>query len=147
MHTKTMATLGAVLVIGALAGCGSETTTDTTATAVEQAPRADPAPVPNRGDLTADLRSANRSAGWLETITAVVETEPGRVEVRTTIVDPRGDDGSPAARQAIAVCEAAVDLLTERGAKKPYVSVMEEDGTTFVLFGHPMVPDGECGEV
>jgi hypothetical protein len=28
-----------------------------------------------------------------------------------------------------------------------YVNVKEADGTSFVLFGHPLVPEDECGEV
>lgn len=59
------------------------------------------------------------------------ETEPGRIEVETSITDPRGGEGSTEAAAAIAICEAAVSL----GAT--YASVLEADGTTFVLYGHP----------
>lgn len=147
MHGKAKAALGAALAISALAGCGSQSTSDTAATAADKAPSTAQAPAAKGSDLTAQLRAANRGAAWLGAVTEAIETEPGRLEVRTTIVDPRGDDGSPAARQALAVCEAAVDLLARRGADEPRVAVMEDDGTTFVLFGHPLVPDGECGEV
>ncbi len=74
-------------------------------------------------------------------ITSAEETEPGRIEVGTSIVDPRGDNGSPEAQQAIAICEA---VMIATGAS--YVNVAEEDGTTFVLAGHPTYgPD--CTEV
>lgn len=77
-------------------------------------------------DRTTELREL---AG--EAVSAAEEVEPGRIEVTTTIVDPRGDAGSAEAAAAIAICEAAVGL----GAT--YVSVLEADGTTFVLYGHP----------
>lgn len=64
-------------------------------------------------------------------VTAVEQPEPGRWTVSTSIEDPRGEQGSPAAQIALAVCQEAVRL----GAT--YVSVAESDGTTFVLYGHP----------
>lgn len=79
-------------------------------------------------------------ASW-STVSAVTKTEPGRFEIHTSIVDSRGDDGSPEALEAIAICEAAV------GAGAAYVAVLEADGTHFVLYGHPSVPAGACGEV
>lgn len=95
----------------------------------------------------ADTGAASGAAGveaalasW-STVSAVTETEPGRFEIQTGIVDPRGDDGSPEALEAIAICEAAV------GAGAAYVAVLEADGTHFVLYGHPSVPAGACGEV
>lgn len=69
-------------------------------------------------------------------VTDVEETEPGRWQIHTSIEDPRGDDGtSEEAQQAVAICEKAVEL----GASK--VSVMESNGTTFVLYGHPSYGD------
>ncbi|WHP18805.1 hypothetical protein [Cellulomonas sp. ES6] len=95
----------------------------------------------------ADSEAASDAAGveaalasW-STVSAVTETEPGRFEIQTSIVDPRGDDGSPEAQEAIAICQAAVD------AGATYVAVFEADGTHFVLYGHPSAPPGACGEV
>lgn len=95
----------------------------------------------------ADTGAASGAAGvetalasWT-TVSAVTETEPGRFEIQTSIVDPRGGDGSPEAQEAMAICEAAV------GAGATYVAVFEADGTHFVLYGHPSVPVGTCAEV
>lgn len=90
------------------------------------------------GSLLAAVEEA--LAPW-PAVTAVTQTEPGRISVATSIVDPRGDDGSPEALDAIAICEAAAST----GAT--YVSVMEADGTHFVLYGHPSYPAGQCTEV
>ena len=99
-------------------------------------------------DWTAELVNAAAGEPWADAITSAVETEPGRLEVSTTIVDPRGDDGSPEAQLAIAVCEAAVGLLEGAGAGEgAYVAVFEDDGTHFVLYGHPRVTEGECTEI
>ena len=43
---------------------------------------------------------------------------------------------------AIAICESAVALFGPS-----YVSVLEEDGTSVVLYGHQSVPKGACAEV
>lgn len=65
-------------------------------------------------------------------VTGVQETEPGRWVINTAIVDPRGDDGTSAeAQEAIAICKKAVEL----GATN--VAVMESNGSSFVLYGHP----------
>ena len=78
------------------------------------------------GDRLTALRAVSQM------VTGVEETEPGRWVVHTSILDPRGDDGSsPEAQKAIAICERAVEL----GAT--YVSVMESNDSTFVLYGHP----------
>ena len=50
--------------------------------------------------------------------------------------------GSEAAVTAIAICESAVALFGPS-----YVSVLEEDGTSVVLYGHQSVPKGACAEV
>jgi hypothetical protein len=93
-------------------------------------------------DKTADFKTAKKNAPWLGKITSVTEIEPGRIRVETSVVDPRGADGSEEARSAIAVCESVVALFGPN-----YVSVLEDDGTNFVLFGHPSVPSGACTEV
>lgn len=113
------------------------TTADTSA-----APDAD-----NGNDQTKALRSLANGATWADSLTTATLTEPGRLEVATTLVDPRGDAGSPEAQEAIAICEASVSLLEDLGVSNPFVSVVEDDGTTWILYGHPLVPEGECGEV
>lgn len=75
-------------------------------------------------------------------VTKAQETEPGRLVVYTTIVDPRGEDDSVAAWRALRICNGIV-----HGGGYEHISVMEYDRTTFVLYGHPSVPVGECGEV
>lgn len=149
----------------ALTGCGgdSETTTDATDNAssasastddtpnvAAQPTTADPSAAPDadaRNDQTKALLSLANGADWADSLTTATMTEPGRLEVATTLVDPRGDAGSPEAQEVIAICEAAVSLLEDQDVSDPYVSVLEDDGTTWILYGHPMVPEGECGEV
>jgi hypothetical protein len=74
-------------------------------------------------------------------VTAATETEPGRLQLDTTIVDPRGEAGSAEALEALGLCEQAKAIpgVTD-------VSVMEADGTSFVLAGHPSYGD-DCTEV
>jgi len=91
-------------------------------------------------DRTAELLEAGGEQVWVDSITSATETEPGRIEIQTTIVDPR-TDASEEAASAVAACEAAVETL---GAA--HVSVLEEDGTSFVLYGHPQYGE-ECVEV
>lgn len=93
-------------------------------------------------DRTVDFATANANAVWVGQVKSATETEPGRMTIETGIVDPRGADGSEAARTAIAICEAAVAIFGPN-----YVAVMEDDGTHFVLYGHPSVPKGACAEV
>ena len=89
-----------------------------------------PAAVAPTDDRIAALRAVSQM------VTGVEETEPGRWVVHTSIIDPRGDDGSsPEAQKAIAICEKAVEL----GAV--HVSVMESNDSTFVVYGHPSYGD------
>lgn len=74
-------------------------------------------------------------------VTGVESPENGRVEVSTDLTDPRTEN-STEADQAKAICEAAADV---EGVD--YVNVTESDGTSWVLFGHPRYPAGECTEV
>ena len=108
-----------------------------TAAAPESLPAASSDP-----DKTADFKTANAGAAWVGQIKSATAAEPGRIKIETSIVDPRGADGSEPARTAIAICEAAVAIFGPS-----YVAVMEDDGTHFVLFGHPSVPAGACTEV
>lgn len=113
--------------------------------AEEQAPKdaeaAVETPEATEGDRTQEFKDANVGAAWVDQVAAVVETEPGRIEVETTLTDPRGDSGSPESQSAIEICEAAVALSAE------YVAVYESDGTSWILYGHPSVAEGECSEV
>jgi hypothetical protein len=104
------------------------------------------APASADTDVTEEVRASASGASWIEQVTAATLTEPGRIAVETTIVDPRGDAGSPAAHQAIQVCEGVVAYMQSTGVAAPKVSVMENDGTTYVLYGHPSYPGG-CTEV
>lgn len=98
----------------------------------------------NYVDRTEEFRAANPDATWLSSLKSAMETEPGRLQIDTTVVDPRGPDGSEPALVAVSMCNAAVASF---GAAYPHIKVMEADGTHFVLFGHPAVPDGACTEV
>ncbi len=86
-------------------------------------------------DRTAELQAAGAGQSWDGVVTSAQETEPGRMVVSTTIVDPRGDDGSPEAQQALGVCQAALALL---GSTVTNIRVDEADGTGFVLYGPPV---------
>lgn len=91
------------------------------------------------------MKKSAGNAGKL--IASAIETEPGRIEITTTIVDPRGKNGSKPALDALAICEAAMPLT--RGHDPRYVRVNEKDGSAFVIYstiGGP-VPAGKCAEV
>lgn len=139
-----------VSAVLALAGCSTSANEAATTPPAPAATSVAPTPTPTEtyvvgipsdiatptGGLTDELRAV---AG--PQVYEVTENAPGEWEVQTQdIVDPRGEDGSQAALDAIAVCEAAVGL----GATK--VSVLESDGTTFVVYGHPAYGD-VCTEV
>lgn len=92
-------------------------------------------------DRTAELAEAlAETATYVEKAT---ETEPGRLVVETNIVDPGGDENSSEAATAIVICNAAVSL----GGDIEHIFVMEANGSSFVLFGDPSVPEGTCTEV
>ncbi|TFD74644.1 hypothetical protein [Cryobacterium psychrophilum] len=99
------------------------------------------APVATVVDRTADV-SAALSPELAAFVTQAEEPETGRINVSTTIVDPRGSNGSADAVTALAICTAVSQL---DGIEN--VSIYEADGTSLVLFGHPSVPAGKCGEV
>ena len=125
-------TLGLAVVTALLAGCGStpDTPEETPATAAATTAEV---------DRTSDIQAALDNP---EVVTKAVETEPGRLTIETNIVDDREDGGDDAA-QAIAICEAGKALLD---TTDPYVSVMEADGTSFVIAGHPAY-GAECTEI
>lgn len=100
------------------------------------------APAEEKVDRTAAFKEANPGAAWLGSVNKAVQYESGRLQVDTSVVDPRGADGSEPAMTAVALCKAAVASFPEYAN----ISVMEKDGTHFVLFGHPSYPNG-CTEV
>ena len=125
---------GALLALSlTLSACSGDAPDEATAApATETSTEAEAsAPV----DRTADAQAV---AG--DVVTKATETEPGRIEVETTIADPRSDAGSAEAQSAIAVCEAVKGLGAE------HVSVLESDGSTFVVAGHPSYGEA-CAEV
>ncbi|MEV8029053.1 hypothetical protein [Cellulosimicrobium funkei] len=125
---------GAILALSlTLSACSGDAPDEATAApATETSTEAEAsAPV----DRTADAQAV---AG--DVVTKAIETEPGRIEVETTIADPRSDAGSAEAQSAIAVCEAVKGLGAE------HVSVLEADGSTFVVAGHPSYGEA-CAEV
>lgn len=94
-------------------------------------------PVGSSGSSVADSIAALVGGS----VTGAEETEPGRVAISTSIIDPREVDGGESAAQAIALCERALAI---DGVER--VVVFENDGSTFVVAGHPSYgPD--CIEV
>lgn len=144
-HTTIAAATLTVAAL-ALAGCSSDAAEDETpptATAPSVTTTSEAEPVDRTAEVTA-------GAAWGDQVTSATETEPGRMEVATTLVDPRGEDGSAEAQTALEVCRAAVAVLEADGAEDRYVSVLEEDGTTWVLYSTGQLPgglpSGECVE-
>lgn len=136
---------GAVLLCGCSPSAPQATSEPSTPTQIASQAAAAPSSIPSTTysrDKTADFKTAKKNATWLNAIKSVAETEPDRIRVETDFVDPRGATGSEEAKSAVAICESVVTLFGPR-----YVSVLEDDGTTFVLFGHPSVPSGACAEV
>ena len=99
---------------------------------------------PSGEDITAEIVAA------LQPVDAAMVTSAARdgnaIDVQTTIVDPRGDDGSPEAVQAVAICDQVLAAFPETSS----ISVLEADGTTFAqmmtsgdFMGHPA---GTCFE-
>jgi hypothetical protein len=132
--TRTALTLPALALTLALAlsGCtGSPATPE------------GPSPVPEASSAPAAPSEISTAAQALVggSVTAVNETEPGWLKLETTIVDPRGGAGSPAALEALDLCEQAKAI-----PGVTHVYVLEADGTYFVLGGHANYGEG-CVEV
>lgn len=94
-------------------------------------------------DLTDQLRALADGKPWATKVTKVKRTGAKSAEVATTIVDPRGDAGSPAGTEAVQVCQATMDMLQGDGIDSPTVRVLESDGTTFA---HGGIDSPECVE-
>lgn len=151
-------TLAAVAALLVLAGCSAaaEPTEPTTETVTETATATEtetgPATTETVTETATPTTEAAQAEGnpteaflaeygrerWADKIVEVIR-EGDRVQVRTTIVDPRGRDGSPAAAEVLDVCRAALDLFDPDG-----VSVMEADDTTFA---HTTREEPGCVEV
>jgi hypothetical protein len=138
----------AVAAFAALLFTGCSSSAPNTATPVER-PASQTAAAPDsvpsfatEPNKTSDFTTANANARWVGQIKSVTETEPGRIRIETSVVDPQAATGSEAAVTAIAICESAVALFGPS-----YVSVLEEDGTSVVLYGHQSVPKGACAQV
>jgi hypothetical protein len=130
--TRALLALAALLIAAtiALSGCS-------TAAAPEAA-----APAPAMSAPTAESEISTAAQALVGgPVTAATETEPGRLQLDTTIVDPRGEDGSPEALEALDLCEQAKAI-----PGVTHVSVMEADGTSFILAGHPSY-GADCVEV
>lgn len=123
-----------------MSGCGSDTEAVRTPPAVAPSSVAQSTVNDAKTDRTAEVKAA-LPADLAKTVKTATQTEPGRLQIDTSLVDPRGDAGSPAAKQATAPCEAAVEEFSEA-----HVSVMEDDGTSWILYGHPTYGN-TCTEV
>lgn len=130
--------VAAAVVAGVVSGCGgSDDVVSEAASAEASVAVFDPV------DVTDDVVAAAGDLGSV--ITGATVVEEGRIEVATSIVDPR-EDGSQEAANAVAVCEAAVSVMPDA----VYVTVMEDDGTAFAVYSTgplPMdLPSNECVE-
>ena len=135
MNTRTpfALTLTAAAAALALAGCTAGPDEPAgPATEPATAPQTEPAaPAPSRDpeDVAADFLRELENDG--EHITGIDVPEPGRLTIETDLTDP-GRDTAPESLLARSICEAGarVDGIE-------YVAVQEQDGTTWVLYGHP----------
>ena len=134
-----------LLAVLLLAGCAAPEPTavsaETTGTATPTATMS-PAPTPTSEiapaevapapvDMTAEVRDASPP---LESyVKSATSSEAGRVSVESSLVDPRGDNGSAEAVLALQLCNDVVANMS--GVS--YLSIMENDGTTWILYGHP----------
>jgi type IV pilus biogenesis protein CpaD/CtpE len=145
-----------LLALLLLAGCASSepTTAAPTATSIPEAtatptPIATPSPTPTAeqadaapapADVTSQVRDASPSLeSYVKTATS---PEAGRITVETSLIDPRGEAGSPEAVLALQLCSDVVANMS--GVS--YVSIMEDDGSSWVLYGHPSYGN-TCTEV
>jgi len=72
----------------------------------------------------------------------LIETDDSnRLQVWTSLADPRGDNGSAVAQQAIEICRTLAAKFSSAAG-----SVFEADGSTWVVLNHPTYGD-DCAEV
>ncbi|GAB3164102.1 hypothetical protein GCM10027059_19560 [Myceligenerans halotolerans] len=133
MGTKLLVPVLSCAVATLLAGCIAEPTV-TNSTPSASLSTEETGDAASLDDVTAELQAA------VGDVVTLAEVDGDRLTVQTTIVDPRGDGGSQEAQLALDVCEKSLELGYQQ------VSVMEADGTTFVLAGHPAYGE-DCTEV
>lgn len=147
MKTAAALTLAALTITGCSGTpTPAETVTVTeTVTAIETVTAAAPtvtitATVDTTSDMPADptqgFLDANKREPWASKIIDVEQTGADSFRVRTSIVDPRGRDGSPEASEAIRICRATIEFAQAAGIEKPGVHVAEADDTVFVVFDY-----------
>lgn len=89
------------------------------------------------GDPTEAFLAEFGRERWADKVVEVTR-EGESIQVRTTIVDPRGPNGSPAAEEVLDVCRAALEMFDPRSLR-----VMEADDSTFA---HAGIDGPECVE-
>ncbi|SFT60839.1 hypothetical protein SAMN05660657_01833 [Geodermatophilus amargosae] len=135
MRTRTALTLAVPAALAlTLAGCGGDDTGTAAAPSSaisSSATSAVPDLSANDVDVLTDLTAGQT---WAALVSEATITEPGRLEVTTAIVDPRGGStGTLEAQQALQVCQGALAYMQQQGQSDPYVKVNESNGTTFAL--------------
>jgi len=147
---KRLAISLALVAVLALAGCAAEPEpppTATTPSSSEPTPADTPSesptptPTPTAEAAGTDWRALLVAQGYT-TVESVTEREPGWPEIQTGIEDPGGGViGSLEAQVAIEICNAAVALGATR------VTVLDIDGSSWILYGHPAYGGNVCTEV
>lgn len=94
------------------------------------------APEPAAEDFTAQLLAANTDAPWSDYLTSATLDAPDHATIQTSIIDPRGPDGSPEALLALQICETVVTHLANQGITAG-VRILEADESSFVVRGQP----------
>ena len=110
----------------------STVTATATVTVTPEPSAAQASPSDDEGIAVANVTEAVKAAvggNALLIVSAKQEGEAGHMEIQTTILDPRGEDGGDAAAKAVAICEAVVADMAPTGLR-----VLEGDGTTFVAW-------------
>jgi hypothetical protein len=107
--------------------------------AVEDGPSATPPP---HVDVTDDVLGANDGEPWTARVTAVASDGRGRLEVSTSITAPVDGDSTEAVREAIEVCDGALDHL---GDEATFVVVLDDDGRQIARFASWEVAEGTSG--
>ena len=126
-----LASLAAAALL--LTGCSS--TPDAPASTPPAAPATTDTAAVEARDITPEVKAA--AGEHADKVTTAMLDEANTVAVETTITDPRGDNGSPEAQAALAICEAVAEVADPAGA-----TIREADGTGFVVYRQ-----GKCLEV